>query len=160
MKNIITSLAFLFLLSASASALCDSTHAKRKHELGLILYSNSAYFAFVDGSKNKLPVFYNHNFIPGIQYKLKLNKKNALRASAQFTYVKTNIASPSEQIIASYEQNSKTKGIELRAGYERIFHFGKFKPYVFSDLLYSYQHTKGYKAWSGCFSWGEGDFVC
>lgn len=152
MKNIITPLALLFLFSASASALCDSTKRIHiKHELGMVFYSNQLeYFTVRD--KNA----FSQNLFSGIQYKMIINRKNALRASFQYMQKVTNFEMGGWMNYS--KENSLTKNYEIRTGYERIFGCGKLKPFGFADLSYSYGETQGYREWNGDFTWGAGNF--
>ena len=157
MKKIITSLAILFLLSASASALCDSTRKFHvKQELGFVFYSNTFNY-FPKGGENTYVKPIDNYFVNGLQYKIVVNRKNALRTSFQYTQYVTNFETDPQFGWYNME-NSFTKGYEIRAGYERIFCCGKIKPFAFADLSYSYGETRGYHEWSGCFSWGAGNF--
>ena len=156
MKNTITTLAILFLLSASASALCDSTHTRMKQELGLVFYSNKFnYFPYKEMGINYLKPIENY-FFNGIQFKIIVNEKNALRTTFQYTQLVTDYETDSRAYY--WKEISLTKGYEIRTGYERIFCSGKIKPFAFADLSYSYSERRGYREWWGDFSSGAGGF--
>jgi hypothetical protein len=93
------------------------------------------------------------NYFSGVYYKYHFGK-NAVRSSFDFNQkaILINIQ-PSKPYY--YSESAKQEFVTLKAGYEREFGTKKLKTYLFSDLIFNYNHVQGIRSSPGCFGWGE-----
>lgn len=132
MKNIVSILLTFVLLQASAQD--NTTKSFQKNEIGFSVYG--VFFESVNVfSQSHLHHFdFRQQAANGLQYRYRLNEKNAIRAS--FTFYHT---SEKNSPVITYNQ---FYSYGFHAGYEHAFSTGKWRPYVFGELSYGLSFDK------------------
>lgn len=116
--------------------------AQPKHEMGLNLFSISDLGNRPHAQKGLV----DFGFFNGIYYKYHTGK-NAWRAS--FNYYQNVIDIHNADDIWFYNSLGTKKAGETKVGFEHNFCSGRFSPFIFSDLTFTYSKYKGEEEGSG-----------